>query len=558
MQNFSSILLDHFHKHPQKTIITLLSGTDPDDPITYQQLLQRSSAYTKQLMDQGVKSGDVVIIILQHGDDLIYAYWGAILLGAIPSIMPFLTEKLLSDRYRSDLSALIDHTKPVGIITYSDFEDEVRTAIPADQQIKMVLSEMVDLSQTLDLQTLSGLSCSADEVVLLQHSSGTTGLQKGVALSHHAVQRQLDVYGDSLHLTEDDVIISWLPLYHDMGLIACFIMPILKGVHTVLMSPFEWVRAPYRLMQAISNFKGTLVWLPNFAYAFCSQKIRDRQLEGCRLDSLRAVINCSEPTRLQSHQKFAARFEPYGLNPAALLTCYAMAENVFAVTQATLGEDVPLDIIDKFIFTEQHQAAPPTTQENAMTFLSAGPLLPNVQVKILSPENQELPDRQVGEIALKSDCMLSGYYHRPDITQKAFHKGFFLTGDYGYMVEGNLYVSGRKKDLIIVGGKNIYPQDIETLVMEIDGVHPGRVCAFGIFNENAGTEDVVVVAEVDTKDPDEQIAISDTVRKHVTKESAVALRHVHVVKGPWLAKTSSGKISRSANREKYVKEVLGE
>ena len=558
MQNFASILLDHYRQHPQQTAITLLAANQEDDAITYEQLLQRSSAYAQQLASQGVKPGDVVIIILQHSDDLVYAYWGTILLGAIPSIMPFLTEKLLSDRYRTDLKALIAHTQPVGIITYQAFEEEVRNAVPDGQSVEMLVCEDVDMSKDMPIDQVSGLQRDADEVVLLQHSSGTTGLQKGVALSHRAVLRQLDVYGEALHLTDDDVIVSWLPLYHDMGLIACFIMPVLKGVHTVLMSPFEWVRAPYRLILAIDKFKGTLVWLPNFAYAFCAQKIRDRHIEGCRLDSLRAVINCSEPTRLESHRKFAERFAEYGLHPQALLTSYAMAENVFAVTQATLGEDVPYQVVDSKLFAEQHKALAPTSEETAMTFLSAGPLLPNVQVKILSPEKEELPERHVGEIAIHSDCMLTGYYNRPELTEQAFHEGYFLTGDFGYMSEGYLYVSGRKKDLIIVGGKNIYPQDIEELVNEIEGVHPGRVCAFGIFNERAGTEDVVVVAEVDTTDPDEQTAISDNIRKHVTKESAVALRHVHVVNGQWLSKTSSGKISRSANREKYVKEVLGE
>jgi fatty-acyl-CoA synthase len=558
MQNFASILLDHYRQHPQQTAITLLAANQEDDAISYEQLLQRSSAYAQQLASQGVQPGDVVIIILQHSDDLVYAYWGTILLGAIPSIMPFLTEKLLSDRYRTDLKALIAHTQPLGIITYQAFEEEVRNAVPDGQSVEMLLCEDVDMSKDMPIDQVSGLQRDADEVVLLQHSSGTTGLQKGVALSHRAVLRQLDVYGEALHLTDEDVIVSWLPLYHDMGLIACFIMPVLKGVHTVLMSPFEWVRAPYRLILAIDKFKGTLVWLPNFAYAFCAQKIRDRHIEGCRLDSLRAVINCSEPTRLESHCKFAERFAEYGLHPQALLTSYAMAENVFAVTQATLSEDVPYEVVDSKLFAEQHKALAPTTEETAMTFLSAGPLLPNVQVKILTPEKEELPERHVGEIAIHSDCMLTGYYNRPELTEQAFHEGYFLTGDFGYMSEGYLYVSGRKKDLIIVGGKNIYPQDIEELVNEIEGVHPGRVCAFGIFNERAGTEDVVVVAEVDTTDPDEQTAISDNIRKHVTKESAVALRHVHVVNGQWLSKTSSGKISRSANREKYVKEVLGE
>ena len=171
-----------------------------------------------------------------------------------------------------------------------------------------------------------------------QHSSGTTGLQKGVALSHQSVLNQVESYSHVLGFTSQDVVVSWLPLYHDMGLIAGFVMPILAGAQLVLMSPFDWVRAPYRLIQSISQYRGTFTWLPNFAYNFCAAKVRDRDLAGVDLSCLRAVINCSEPVRWESHQRFSERFAPYGLHPEALATCYAMAENVFAVTQSTAGQ----------------------------------------------------------------------------------------------------------------------------------------------------------------------------------------------------------------------------
>jgi fatty-acyl-CoA synthase len=168
---------------------------------------------------------------------------------------------------------------------------------------------------------------------------------------------------------------------------------------------------------------------------------------------------------------------------------------------------------------------------------------------------RDLPERTIGEITLRSDCMLTGYYNRPDITSKAFDNGWYITGDLGYLADGELYVTGRKKDLIIVGGKNVYPQDLERLAGEVPGVHPGRVVAFGVVNADAGTEDVVMVAEVDTTDPDEREAIGDAIRRSVTQSSDVALRQVHIVDPRWLLKTSSGKIARAANRDKYLAEV---
>ena len=167
----------------------------------------------------------------------------------------------------------------------------------------------------------------------------------------------------------------------------------------------------------------------------------------------------------------------------------------------------------------------------------------------------DLPERAVGEIALRSDCMLAGYFNRPDITTNAFDTGWYLTGDLGYMANGELFVTGRKKDLIIVGGKNVYPQDLERLAGEVPGVHPGRVVAFGVVNSDAGTEDVVIVAEVDTTDENAREAISDAIRRHVTQSSDVALRQVRIVDPRWLLKTSSGKTARSANREKYLAEL---
>jgi acyl-CoA synthetase (AMP-forming)/AMP-acid ligase II len=422
----------------------------------------------------------------------------------------------------------------------------------------VIVSDKIGAPLDPDFATLGGMRRSPQDIVLLQHSSGTTGLQKGVALTHQAVFNQLESYSQALHLVPEDVIVSWLPLYHDMGLIAGFLMPILWGIPLVIMSPFEWVRAPYKLMQAVSRYKGTLSWLPNFAYNFCAQKIRERDLVGVDLSSWRAISNCSEPMRYASHQAFLERFRSYGLRPEALATCYAMAENVFAVTQGGLDGPVTVDEIDRDAFQIERQARPAQPGQSdppSIQMLSAGRPVRGTQVKVLADDGRELPERGVGEVALRSDCMLVGYYHRPDADAKAFRDGWYLTGDYGYMADGEVYVSGRKKDLIIVGGKNIYPQDLETLAMEVEGVHPGRVVAFGVFNEEAGTEEVVIVAEADSDVEEQREQIAAAIRQTVTRGSAVALRNVYITGPHWIAKTSSGKTARLANRDKYLKEI---
>jgi acyl-CoA synthetase (AMP-forming)/AMP-acid ligase II len=545
-----------YEEVPDRVAIRLLSNGEAE-AMTWRSLFEGAAGYAAALAEAGVQPGEVVVLILQHGEALVHSFLGAMLRGAIPSIMPFLTEKLSPDQYRRSLTALIEITRPAALLTYPEFVAEVRAGIPLESSVRRVLvSTSVNLAASCQPSLLPGLSRSPDEVCLLQHSSGTTGLQKGVALSHRAVLNQVDCYAGAIRMTSDDTVVSWLPLYHDMGLIAGFIMPLLRRAPLVLMSPFDWVRAPHKLLQAVSNHRGTLSWLPNFAYNFCAAKIRDRDLGGVDLSSWRAVINCSEPMRWASHQMFLERFQPYGLRPQALATCYAMAENVFAVSQGGIDKPVTVDEVDaRSLFVER--VARPAEIGERLKLLSAGTPISNTRVRILDDQRHSLPDRHIGEIALQSDCMLTGYFNRPDLTEKAFHEGWYLTGDLGYVANGEVYITGRKKDLIIVGGKNVYPQDLEELASQVPGVHPGRVVAFGVFSEQNGTEDAVVVAEADTEDAGQRRRIADEIRQRVTRGSDVALRFVKIADPHWLLKTSSGKVARAANREKYLKEQAG-
>ncbi|MBN1147907.1 MAG: AMP-binding protein [Anaerolineales bacterium] len=579
MKNFSQILQAAYLEAPGQPAVYLLHSRQPERTITYRQLLHGAARYGRAMKAAGIQPGEVAILILQHSEELIYAFFGAILHGVIPSIMPFLTEKLLPDQYRLALEALFEITAPAAVVTYPEFLGDVaRASVGASVRCILSTADIQEPAGGLPgdpgLERLGGLERPPAEIVLLQHSSGTTGLQKGVALSHQAVFNQIESYARVLKLASTDVIVSWLPLYHDMGLIAGFILPILRRIPLVLMSPFDWVRAPYRLFQAISDYKGTLCWLPNFAYNFCAQKTRDRDLQGVDLSSLRAVINCSEPMHWKSHAMFLERFQPYGLRSAALATCYAMAENVFAVTQAGIDEPVNVDSIDQGAFMarqlaiavdservgkDQAPGASRSQQAGVIKMLSAGRPIPGARLRVVDPQGADLPERRVGEIALQSNCMLTGYYHRPDLTEKVFIDGWYLTGDLGYLANGELYVTGRKKDLIIVGGKNIYPQDLERLASEVEGVHPGRVAAFGVFNEQTGTEDVVIVAEADLQNLEDSHGegerIAAEIRQRVTRGSDIALRYVHVVERNWLIKTSSGKVARSANRDRYIAEL---
>ena len=542
---------------PESTAVILIDAQG-ETRVSYRAFFTQAARYAHALETSGVRPQDLIVSVLQHGESVLYSFWGAMLLGAIPSIFPFLTEKLDHDRYFDSVRQLIAHEEVRAVITYEALEKPLRDQLSGLPSLTAILNEAtLPLGGEPSVYLERSLP-DADTIAFLQHSSGTTGLQKGVMLSHRAVVNQIASYSHALQLQSNDVIVSWLPLYHDMGLIAAFVLPILQGIPLVLMSPFYWVREPQHLLKAITHHRGTLCWLPNFAYNFMATRIRDQALDGIDLSSLRGVINCSEPVYAESQRGFATRFAPYQLREEALMTCYAMAENTFAVTQSAVGAAPRVDRVDRARLMNERWAMPVPAESDlpSLEFVSCGVAIPNCTLRIVDKQNHPLPERQVGEIALRSDSMLSGYYHRDDLTASALIDGWYLTGDMGYLADDELYITGRQKDLIIVGGKNVYPQDIENLLNTLPDIHPGRVVAFGVVNANLGTEDIAVVVEVDRAalmdDDEERTALTRTIRSVIAQNTDVTARYVEIVPAQWLIKTSSGKIARAANREKFL------
>ena len=469
-------------------IIYVATDADPIT-VTREGFAAQVRRYAGALAGQGIGSRDLVIIAHTQNLESIYAFWGALMLGAIPSMFSTLTEKLDPAIYMERMATLVDHSNARAILTTDDFAPQLAENVNCP-----VLASAQMNGNSADFTTADP---DADEIAFLQHSSGTTGLQKGVALSHRAALNHLASYSDALELDASDVIVSWLPLYHDMGLIAGFLLPLMQGVPLVLMSPFDWVSHPAMLLRALDDYDGTLTWLPNFAYQHMARRIRKRDTEGIDLSRVRAYINCSEPVHHTSHQSFLERFADNGARAEQLSVSYAMAENTFAVTQTPLGSPPNLDVVDRAALENEQRAAPidpdaPTAQVN----VSCGPPIDGSQVRVLDAGGNELPERGVGEIAVRSDYMLSGYYERPDLNETLFVDGWYLTGDMGYVANGEVYISGRKKDLIINSGKNVYPQDLEAIVNAVPGVHPGRAVAFGVYDERDGTELIGIVAEV--------------------------------------------------------------
>lgn len=540
----------------ETAIVYLETGAQPIT-VTRADFRAVAERYAGALNALGIKAQDLVIIAHTQNLESIYAFWGALLLGAIPSMFPTLTDKLDPQIYMESMAELARLSDVKAILTTDDFAPTLAAhVLCAVYGSGVVASHQSPVTSQNPVNEMAEKLASGNwhlETAFLQHSSGTTGLQKGVALSHQAVLNQLASYSEAIGLNAQDVIVSWLPLYHDMGLIAGFLLPLIQGVPLVLMSPFDWVQHPAMLFRAIHDYQGTLCWLPNFAYNHCARRIRMRDLEGLSAASMRLFINCSEPVRADSHQLFAERFAGLGIKPEMLSVSYAMAENTFAVTQTPLGEAAKLDTIDRRLLENDGIAQlVAADQPDAQIRVSCGRPIDGTQVKAVDAQGQTLPERRVGEIAVQSDCMLSEYYKRPDL--QPFNEGWYLTGDRGYIADGEVYIVGRSKDLIINAGKNVYPQDIEAIVNTVAGVHAGRAVAFGVPDDKEGTELIAVVAEVNADDDDSRRQITAAIRAAVVHSSTVTVSYVHLVDDRWLIKTSSGKIARAANRTKWLAE----
>jgi acyl-CoA synthetase (AMP-forming)/AMP-acid ligase II len=312
------------------------------------------------------------------------------------------------------------------------------------------------------------------------------------------------------------------------------------------------VRSPKRLLQAVDRHRGTLSWLPNFAYNHCVRAISRRDLDGLDLGSWRAVINCSEPVRHDSHRQFWNRFAPHGLRESAVSSCYAMAENTFAVTQSAPGVPPTVDWVDLSRLQGDGLAVPrPNDAPGVTSVVSCGRPIAGTAVKIVDRQGLEVPERTVGEIALRGDSMLQGYHRRPELSGETIRDGWYHTGDMGYLADGELYVCGRSKDLIIVGGKNLYPQDLEAIANTVPGIHPGRAVAFGADNRGLGSESIVLVCETSGPEADHAEIVS-TLRRRLVEEADVTASDVRLVGRRWVLKTSSGKLARAANRDKYL------
>jgi fatty-acyl-CoA synthase len=533
----------------------VLEWHDADDQhsITFgdfRRCARKHACFQKQ---QGVRPGDRVVFVMPQGISLMAAFIGSMSLGALPAILAYPNLKVDSAKYSSGLRGVTASLKPQYVVVDADFPEDLIGYVLASSASKLVHSPVfIDAVGEVDA---IDLSTHPQGLAFIQHSAGTTGLQKGVALSHAAVLRQVSHLVGVLKVSSLDRLYSWLPLYHDMGLIACFVMPMVCHLSVIMQSPAEWVNRPDTMLRLIHDHKCTLAWLPNFTFQFLPRRTSAESRSQYDMSSLRALVNCSEPVKTESMNEFYEAFAPQGLRHEAIQSSYAMAENVFAVTQS--GPKQPLQIhADGRLFRNEDRIAEvrPTTP-GAISFTSSGRLLPQNEARIISESGEILTSLRVGEILIRSDSLFDGYYNRPDLTYQVMIDGWYRTGDLGFFYEEELFVVGRKHDLLIIGGENIYPQDVEEIVCRHPAVHDGRAVAVGIFNPDLGTQSLVVAAEVQRHELLENgVQIEREIRASVFADLGLAVRFLFLKPPRWIVKSTAGKTARSTTREKLLRE----
>ncbi len=504
-------------------------------------------SYANRYLALGLSRGDIVLIFLPQQVAGVAAFFGAILAGIVPSFMPCPSAKQQAALYWPAHKALLARIAPALLVTDAAHAGQMqRHGIVGRAGILTIDAVGEDHSALPE-------GADPDAVALLQHSSGTTSLKKGVALSHHAIRRQVESYTRRLGMGTDDNVVSWLPVYHDMGLIAATVTPLVMGQTVTCLSPFEWVARPASLFEALDQHRGHFTWLPNFAFEHLVRSVPG----DCAADlsGVRAFINCSEPCRAETFERFFERFAGNGVRREQLQVCYAMAETVFAVTQTEVGAPpVAIEVDAAHLYGAGH-ALPSAPGSASVRLLSNGAPLDGISVRI-QEAGRDLPDGHAGQIMLSGSYLFYGYFNDKQTTAERLAGGMYNTRDRGFLLDGNLYVLGRTDDLVIVNGRNLHAHEVEAIMAGVPGLKPGRAVAFGAFSPAAGSDELVVVAE---RDPDAVSPgarrLARRVRTLVYEQTNIEVKACRIVEPGWLVKTTSGKISRQANQSKYLAEA---
>ena len=604
MQPLGVHLRDRLAAEPDRVVATYVAPDGSARDVSAAGLAAHASAVARSLRQLGLGPRALVAIVHRSGPWLHAAWIGALWAGHVPTMIAPPSPRMEARKYAEGFCGMVGALGIDAVVLDQATRAALGALMPAGTPA-IVTDALQPHDGAPEVATMAGL----DDEVAVQHTSGTTGLQKAVGFTSRQIHVHASALLQRLQATPADVVVSWLPLYHDMGFVACFVTPLISGMRIVEMSPFDWVQRPAMLLDAIDSQGGTLCWLPNFAFKVLSEErlleVAAEQGQSWRLGGARAFISCSEPVMAEAIARFVDRLAPFGVRRHQVLASYAMAEAIFGVTQNAIGAPVVARVSRAALEREGRavralasdqggwgratgggvssatSGAPPAEDhepcaDDVIELVSCGSALPTIAIEVRDAAGRGLDDGTVGQIHIAGPHVFAGYRHQPERDASVVDaslvdapvidapvvdapvadasviddRGFFATGDLGFRLDGELYVTGRLKDLIIIRGRNYYPQDIEALVGAVAGVVPGRVAAFGIPDAASGTEQLVILMEIADGEVPGKVALA--VRRAIAQSLDTTAGDVRVVPPRPLVKSTSGKVSRAENRRRYL------
>lgn len=515
----------------------------------YEALELEARRRAAQLMALGLEKGDRIALAIPDPEQFVLSFLGATVAGLVSvPIFPRASFSVKTRKsYAETVSHIVDSAGARMLVTLGATKEAIEEALSACKGLERIV--VLDDLLAHEPEAVELPRIVPEDLCFLQFTSGSTSLPKGVMVTHRNLVANARAFlgPRGLDLRKDDLAIGWLPLYHDMGLIGFVLGTLICDLPTVLLPTESFVRRPGVWMEAMSKYGGTITFAPNFAYGLAARRTRDQDLEGLDLSRLRVAGCGAEPINTDVMRQFCERFAPVGFRSEALLPCYGMAEATLAITFHDHDKPIVTDTVyAATLSVGKASPAKPDGIIRTVELVGCGHAFPGHELRIVDDLGRLLPDRCVGEITTRGPSITSGYFRNSEASAASYRNGWLHTGDLGYLADGQLYICGRSKDLIIIYGVNYYPQDLEWAIAEVPGVQRGAAAAFSVMRD--GTETLIVCAE--GKAPD-AAALKGAIAECIAQTAGLKVGYVAVVQPGSLPKTSSGKIQRRKTKAQF-------
>ncbi|MEV4247540.1 fatty acyl-AMP ligase [Streptosporangium canum] len=547
-RTLSETLLHWARAEPTRPLFHFIDLHDRLTTLTAADLLLNAQRLAAGLRRRGVRPRHRVLLSFGTSPEFLETFFACGLLGAVPCLVDLPSHKVPRDEWGRRLRDKLALLNASVLVIEGEFATGARKALArtcpeAHADVVQVLT-VEELMEAGELPEAEVWSCE-DDTAFIQFTSGTTGSPKGVQISHQALMANIGAMGERVGWTANDLMVGWLPLFHDMGLVATTLAAFVYGMPTVLMPPMAFLLQPARWLWAIHHFRGTASFAPNFAYQFSAKRIKDVELADLDLSSWRCAFNAAEFIHAETLRLFTERFEPCGFDPLAFLPAYGMAEMTVGVSIRDPDEPLAVEFISRARLATRGEAVIVAEDSpEATPVVGTGRVLPGHEVRIVDESGHDVLERHQGQVVVRGPSMFQGYFAHPQATSQVLRDGWVWTGDLGYLANGQLFICGRDSDLIIKAGENYHPYVMESAAAKVAGVRQGCVAAVGIRNPEAGTEDIVIVFETKETDAEALRRMRRLVEEQVFLDCGVRPNRVVPIPPRTLPKTTSGKIRR--------------